>query len=65
MKYYYGMRLRGFSIGCQPMGGLTGVREDKEGRYHSILEYARGLTESEMYDYDLDELATLHDWEKY
>lgn len=47
------------------MGGLTGVREDKEGRYHSILEYARGLTESEMYDYDLDELATLHDWEKY
>ena len=43
MKLYkYGMRLRGFSIGCQPMKGFW-ERQDDNGnydrRYHDILLY--------------------------
>lgn len=39
MKYRYGMRLRGFSIGCQPMNGLDHREDDPTGRYHDILIY--------------------------
>lgn len=52
-KYRYGMRLRGFSIGCQPMEGLRDVADDKTGRYYDILGYDRQLTPREMEDYEL------------
>ena len=52
--YTYGMRLRGFSIGCQPMDGLIGGRDDPTGMYHDILVYERKLTDREMEGYELD-----------
>lgn len=54
--YAYGMRLRGFSIGCQPMQGLIKRQDDTTGRYHDILIYDRELTEKELQDYELDHL---------
>lgn len=60
VRYYYGMRLRGFSPGCQPMYGLkyreddtAGLRPDG-GKYHDILVYMRPLSKKEMEDYELD-----------
>lgn len=55
MRYYYGMRLRGFSPGCQPMKGLV-ERLDGFGRYHDILVYDRPLAQEELDDYELDEV---------
>ena len=52
-KYKYGMKLRGYSIACQPMKGLTGVTEDPTGRYHNILTYDRQLEPREMRLYEL------------
>ena len=57
--FAYGMRLRGFSPGCQPQEGLFGtVGEEavKTTKYHDILLYNRRLTKQEREDYDLDEL---------
>ena len=54
--YVYGMRLRGFSIGCQPMDGLIERRDDPTGRYHDLLVYDRPLTPKELEDYELDEI---------
>ena len=56
MQYRYGMRLRGFSPGCQPMSGLDHREDDKTGRYHDILVYNRPLTAEEVRDYELDNL---------
>ena len=53
-KYVYGMRLRGFSPGCQPMNGLVERIDDYTGKYHDLLIYKRMLTEQEMQDYELD-----------
>lgn len=53
MEYKYGMRLRGYSIGCQPMEGLIRVEEDESKKYWNILVYNRELTEKEINDYDL------------
>ena len=53
--YWYGMRLRGFSPGCQPMDGLDAVMEGNE-KYHNILIYNRELTDEEIRDYELDRL---------
>jgi len=54
--YRYGMRLRGYSIGCQPKGCID--REDDEsGRYYDIITYDRELTEAEMDEYELDFLG--------
>ena len=52
--YTYGMRLRGFSPGCQPMAGLVERRDDPKGIYHDLLLYDRELSEKEMRDYELD-----------
>lgn len=52
-KYKYGMRLRGFSIGCQPMNGLL-TAEDGDREYYSYLYYERKLTDKELKDYELD-----------
>jgi len=54
MTYYYGMRLRGFSIGCQPMDGLDHREDDNTGKYWDILIYDRKLTEDEIKHYSLD-----------
>ena len=56
MEKKYGMRLRGFSIGCQPMKGLEKADDDPTGKYHSILTYSRELTQEELQEYELDEI---------
>ena len=62
-RYLYGMRLRGFSPGCQPMQGLIGRREfnpmmpGEWKRYHDILVYDRELTERELEYFELDALT--------
>lgn len=55
MKFYYGMRLRGFSPGAQPRG-VVDCLDDSSGKYYDILVYERKLTEKELYDYELDEV---------
>lgn len=54
MLYVYGMRLRGYSPGCQPMNGIVGIKEETTGKYHNLLIYDRKLTDKELYDYELD-----------
>ena len=56
MLYKYGMRLRGFSIGCQPMNGFVGREDDPTNVYHDIIVYARLLTEKECEQYALDDI---------
>ena len=58
VAFKYGMRLRGFSPGCQPTKGLKDVRDDKSGKYYDILYYARKLTDKETACYELDYLGT-------
>ena len=55
--FMYGMRLRPFSIGCQPMYGLIRVEEDKTGIYHNILVYGMPLSDHEQEEYELDYLG--------
>ena len=52
--YRYGMRLRGFSIGCQPKEGFLDREDDESGRYYDILVYDRELSNQEVEDYELD-----------
>lgn len=52
--YKYGMRVRGFSIGCQPMDGFIERQDDPTNRYHDIIVYNRELTEDEIRHYSLD-----------
>lgn len=54
--FMYGMRLRPFSIGCQPMNGLIRAEDDKTGKYHNILVYNMPLEDRELEDYELDYL---------
>ena len=56
--YLYGMRLRGFSPGCQPMEGLVERRDDPTELYHDLLVYDRKLTEDEERQYELDYLGS-------
>ena len=57
MEFKYGMRLRGFSPGCQPMNGFLRREDDTTGKYHDILVYDRQLNELGVYAYSLDELT--------
>lgn len=52
--WVYGMRLRGFSPGCQPKEGFIEREDDPDGKYWDLLVYDRMLTEQEMRDYELD-----------
>ena len=52
--YYYGMRLRGFSPGCQPMKGLVRRIDSDSPRWHDVLVYDRPLTADELKEYELD-----------
>jgi hypothetical protein len=59
--YLYGMRLRGFSPGCQPMEGYIDKLSDevvKMTRYHDILLYNRELTWGEVRAYELNLIVT-------
>jgi len=55
-RYKYGMRLRGFSPGCQP-SGVKDRMDDETGKYWDIIVYDRKLTETEVKDYELDYLG--------
>lgn len=55
--YKYGMRLRGFSIACQPMEDLIRRLDDKTNKYWDLLLYARQLTDKELKDYELEYLG--------
>lgn len=52
-EYLYGMRLRGYSPGCQPMEGLLRTAPGG-GQYHDLLIYDRPLTDEELRNYELD-----------
>ena len=54
--YKYGMRLRPFSIGCQPKDGFVEREDDPTGKYWDVIIYDRPLTEKELEDYELDNL---------
>lgn len=53
----YGMRLRGFSIGCQPMKNFVERIDDASGKYHDILIYSEKLSDKDTKDYELDFLG--------
>ena len=55
--FVYGMRLRPFSIGCQPMNGLIRVEEDNTGKYWNILFYTYPLNDHEQDGFELDYLG--------
>lgn len=55
-KFQYGMRARGYSLGCQPMDGFISRARDPKGRYYDVLTYERRLSEKEIKDYELDDL---------
>lgn len=57
MEYRYGMRLRGFSPGCQPKEGLLRREDDTSGEYYDILVYDRKLDQDEIRSYELDDLG--------
>ena len=54
MEYKYGMRARGFSIGCQPMDGFIRRENGIKEKYFDILVYNRKLSDKEICDYQLD-----------
>lgn len=54
MEYKYGMKLRGFSIGCQPKEGF--VRVEDSDKYWNIIVYNRELTQEEIDNYDLERI---------
>lgn len=57
MKIYrYGMKLRGFSIGCQPMHDLYKREDSKD--YHDEILYTNELTSEEIEHFNLDFLGT-------
>ena len=62
--YKYGMRLRGFSIGCQPKDGFVERLDDETGKYHDILLYDRPLTKKELSDYELDFISIVIKWKE-
>lgn len=58
MTYWYGMRLRGCSLGAQPKDFL--FRREASGlfsRYYDIIVYGRKLSEEEVEHYSLDFLG--------
>lgn len=56
MEIKYGMRSRGFSIGCQPMEGLLRREDDLSGKFYDIIVYDRELTEEEVRHYQLTKI---------
>lgn len=58
--YYYGMRLRGFGLGCQPMIGFIKRHDDPTNNYYDIIEYKEPLLPKEIEAYSLDELQATY-----
>ena len=56
LGFVYGMRLRGYSPGAQPMENILVVGEGKRG-YYNLLAYSRKLTKNQIEDYELDYLG--------
>lgn len=54
MEFLYGMKMRGFSPGCQPKRGLKERLDDTTGKYWDILIYDRQLTADEVISYELE-----------
>lgn len=52
--YRYGMRLRGFSPGAQPMQNLIQGTDDPKREYYSVLEYSSPLSSEDIRRYELD-----------
>lgn len=59
IEHKYGMRLRGFSPGCQPMRGFIRREDDPIYGYHDILVYDRELSWKEKKEYELDFICTV------
>lgn len=60
MIYKYGMKERGFSIGCQPTGVKHFENADKlTTGYWSYIYYDRELTDEEIDKYELQLLDVL------
>ena len=59
-EFSYGMRLRGFSPGCQPKEGLDRREDDPSGKYHDVLVYKRMLSDEELSEYELDFIGTTY-----
>ena len=55
-EFIYGMKSRGYSIGCQPMDGLIRTQPDANRNFHDILVYNRELTDDEVRHYSLTRL---------
>ena len=53
-RYYYGMKMRGFSIGRQPKDGFVERLDDEHCNYYDIIVYDRPLTDKELEDYELE-----------
>ena len=56
MTYTYGMKLRGFSIGCQPKEGFIERKDDTTGKYYDVIVYERELTNEEIEHYGLERI---------
>lgn len=56
--YFYGMRNRGYSIGCQP-GNVYARLDSETPEYHDILAYTSELCDYDLYVYELDYLFKL------
>ena len=54
VRFIYGMRLRGFAPGCQPMDGFIERIDDPKGWYHDLIVYNRELSTEEICTYELD-----------
>lgn len=59
MVYVYGMRARGYSLGCQPREGFLERLDDVSDSYYDILVYERHLSAAELRDYELDFLGEI------
>lgn len=55
-KFRYGMKNRGFSVGCQPMEGFMSREDDPSGKYYDIITYSRRLLDDEIEAFELDDL---------
>jgi hypothetical protein len=56
--YNYGMRLRGFSIGCQPMEHFYEHVDDANNEYWDIISYTQPLSDFNIKHYSLIFLGT-------
>jgi hypothetical protein len=61
MYYAYGMKARGFSLGCQPMIGLVKIMDDKTGFFFDVLFYENKLSDEQVRDYELHYLGEVED----